>query len=166
MSIEVTVVVENTAVQEALVAEHGLAVHLACGRHSFLFDTSWTPEALSANALVLSLDLSAVKGAVISHGHLDHTGGLSAPTGCCHRGLRNTLRTARFLARGEPIRMVLGGFHLGRAKAEHLAAAALEEVNPDVTHPCHCAGGQASEYLAGRFPGKVKPLHGGMRLCL
>ena len=274
MGIELTIVVENTAKDEVLVAEHGLAVHIAAGGRSFLFDTSATPEALATNAKALSIDLSAVEGVAISHGHLDHTGGmpallaarpqlkvyahpdvfieryshwpnqprqqigwqfspvalcgkgavfcpvraaqeltdgvvLSGPiagpqpaidrflvqgpdglvgdefvdesalmlrgsrgwsvlTGCCHRGLANTLRTARDLAGGEPIYAVLGGFHLGPAGEAELAAAAdaIREVGPTVIYPCHCTGKPGCEYLAREFPGAVEQIHGGTRLSL
>ena len=272
MSIELTIVVENTAVDKGLAAEHGLAAHIATGQRNFMFDASATPEALAANAAALSIDLSAIEGLVISHGHLDHTGGIAALlkarpglriyahpqvfdqrfsdrsnqpqhqigwqsgperlaeqaatfcpvrsaqelaegvvvsgpipgpqpgidrflvqgqgglrrdefadevflmlrgaagwavlTGCCHRGLANTLSTARDLARGEPIAAVLGGFHLGPAGPEELSAAAeaIRQANPSAIYPCHCTGRPGREYLARQFPDKVRQIHGGTRL--
>ncbi len=274
MSPNLTVVVENAAAQPALIAEHGLAVHLSAGGHNIMFDTSATPQALAANAAALSVDLAAVEAVVISHGHPDHTGGLpallrarqglqvfacpgvfarrcsdrpgqarrqigwqSSPqelgrqgaifhpvhaaqelaegvilsgpiggpqpaidhflaeteaglvrdefadelflmlrgrggwtvlTGCCHRGLANTLSVAADLSGGKPIAAVMGGFHLGSAGPAELeaAAAAIRTVNPGAIYPCHCTGRQAAEYLGRQFPGKVQQVHGGTRLSI
>jgi len=272
MGVELTVVVENTAVDDRLAVEHGLAVHIADGDRSFLFDTSATPQALVANAEALSIDLSGVEGVILSHGHHDHTGGVAAVlsarpgvavyahpdvfaprwadrpneprrqigwasgaddlsgagatfcpvaaplaltgavrisgpisgpqpqvdrfrvrtgageaadefadevflmlrgldgwavlTGCCHRGLPNTLRAAARLAAGDPIVAVCGGFHLGPAGPETLAQAAdaIAQANPDAIYPCHCTGRAGREYLAERFGEKVRQIHGGTRL--
>jgi len=271
MPVELTLVVENTAQREGLVTEHGLAVHLSAGGRNFMLDTSSTPEALAANAAALGVDLSAIEGVVISHGHGDHVGGLpallaareglkvyahprsfdrrrssrtrheigwpsgpaalaeqgaawcpvesacplteevwiSGPvpgpqpdlgsfvlhaggrqvpdafadelfvmvrgragwavlTGCCHRGLPNTLRAARALGGDLPIWAVLGGFHLGGAGPDHLAEAAeaLIDADPEAVYPCHCTGRRGIDYLAERLPGKVRQAHGGMRLSL
>lgn len=43
-----------------------------------LFDTDSTPENLAAHASKLGFSLSDVDAVVLSHGHLDHTGGLQA----------------------------------------------------------------------------------------
>ena len=92
--------------------------------------------------------------------------GWAVLTGCCHRGLANTLNTARDLARGEPIAAVLGGFHLGPAGPGELAAAAeaIRQANPSAIYPCHCTGKSGREYLARQFPDKVRQIHGGTRL--
>jgi len=272
MIIDLTILLENTAVNASLATEHGLAVHIAGGGRDFLLDTSATPEALSANAAALGIDLSALDGVIISHGHLDHVGGIDAVlkarpglrvyahptvfaerfsdragqpareigwrsspenladrgavfcpvpasqtlaegiiisgpipgpqpdidrflvktasgqkrdefadevflmlrgqsgwvvlTGCCHRGLPNTLRAARALAAAEPIAAIVGGFHLGPAGPAELAAAAdaIEQVNPAAIYPCHCTGRPGREFLAKRFPGRVEQIHGGTRL--
>ena len=274
LQMEMVILVENTAARKGLLAEHGLSVHLRGGGREFLFDTSASPQALSANASALGIDLAAVEAVIISHGHLDHTGGLpavlsarpglavyahpmafarrwAAPpgkprreigwqttpadlarqggrfvpveapcrlgdelliagpipgpqpaldhflvqdgqqvvtdtfrdelflmirgragwtvlTGCCHRGLPNTLRLARELIGDDPINMVLGGFHLGQAGPEELAeaAAALAEANPNVVYACHCTGRTGREYLAGQLPGRVLSLGGGVRFEL
>ena len=76
--------------------------------------------------------------------------------------------TARYLAGGEPIFAVLGGFHLGPASEAELAAAAdaIRQVAPKVIYPCHCTGKPGREYLAREFPGAVEQIHGGTRLSL
>jgi 7,8-dihydropterin-6-yl-methyl-4-(beta-D-ribofuranosyl)aminobenzene 5'-phosphate synthase len=72
-----TVLVENSTYGRDLRAEHGLAVHLKTGPHSFLFDTGQS-DLLVHNARLLGVNLSPLDAIVLSHGHYDHTGGLGA----------------------------------------------------------------------------------------
>jgi len=64
-----------------LVAEHGFAALVTVRRGgtttSLLFDTGLSPDAMVTNADRLGVDLSAVQGVVLSHGHFDHAGGLA-----------------------------------------------------------------------------------------
>jgi len=76
--LSITVLVENTTPGRALLGEHGLAVHIQDGSHSVLFDTGQSGSALLANAKRLGVNLDRVSALVLSHGHYDHTGGLSA----------------------------------------------------------------------------------------
>lgn len=87
-------------------------------------------------------------------------------TGCCHRGLKNTLRTARFLAHGGRIAAVVGGLHLAAAEVGELQAAVeiLRSYDSPDLYPGHCTGSQATGYLAEQFPHKVRPLSAGMRI--
>lgn len=73
----VTVLVENTANQQGLLAEHGLAMWIERGGQHVLFDTG-QGMALVHNADTLGIDLSSADELVLSHGHYDHTGGLLA----------------------------------------------------------------------------------------
>jgi 7,8-dihydropterin-6-yl-methyl-4-(beta-D-ribofuranosyl)aminobenzene 5'-phosphate synthase len=73
----VTVLVENTANQQGLLAEHGLAMWIERGGQHILFDTG-QGMALVHNAEKLGIDLSTADELVLSHGHYDHTGGLLA----------------------------------------------------------------------------------------
>lgn len=57
--------------------EHGLAVLLQTADKQILLDTG-ASDAFTANAEQLGIDLSAVDYVFLSHGHADHTGGLSA----------------------------------------------------------------------------------------
>jgi 7,8-dihydropterin-6-yl-methyl-4-(beta-D-ribofuranosyl)aminobenzene 5'-phosphate synthase len=76
----ITVLVENTAGAPGLIAEHGLAFWIeADGRH-LLFDTG-QGMALKHNAERLGVYLGALEAVVISHGHYDHTGGLTTVYG-------------------------------------------------------------------------------------
>lgn len=60
-------------------AEHGFSalVTVRSGNSSstLLFDTGASPDALAVNAERLGIDIGAVQGVVLSHGHFDHAGG-------------------------------------------------------------------------------------------
>lgn len=73
----ITVLVENTANQAGLLAEHGLAFWIQRDGKHILFDTG-QGMALAHNAAKLGFDLSTADDVVLSHGHYDHTGGLLA----------------------------------------------------------------------------------------
>lgn len=75
--LSITVLVENTANRQGLLAEHGLAFWIERGDRRILFDTG-QGMALAHNADKLGVDLSTVDDVVLSHGHYDHTGGLLA----------------------------------------------------------------------------------------
>ena len=75
------VLMENTACSEAFAAEHGLSLYLETGKRRILFDMGQS-AAFARNAEILGIDLAAVDTAILSHGHYDHGGGLSAFLGC------------------------------------------------------------------------------------
>jgi len=68
--------VENTVRKCGLLAEHGLSFLIERGRNKFLFDTG-QGLALRHNAEQLKVDLKTITAVVLSHGHYDHTGGLT-----------------------------------------------------------------------------------------
>lgn len=71
----ITTLSENTAGRVDLLAEWGLSFLIETGETRILFDTG---NSLSAvyNADRLGVDLARVDMIVLSHGHVDHTGGL------------------------------------------------------------------------------------------
>lgn len=73
---KLVVLEENTACRPGVTAEHGLSLYIETGETRILFDMGQT-EAFAENAETLGVDLTRVDFAVISHGHYDHTGGLS-----------------------------------------------------------------------------------------
>jgi 7,8-dihydropterin-6-yl-methyl-4-(beta-D-ribofuranosyl)aminobenzene 5'-phosphate synthase len=78
MSIRLTVLCENSVERvnpTGLLGEHGFACHLQTGQGDYLFDTGGGQTILS-NSEKLQIDLSRIQGIILSHGHLDHTGGL------------------------------------------------------------------------------------------
>ncbi|MFH1613568.1 MAG: iron-sulfur cluster assembly scaffold protein [Planctomycetota bacterium] len=74
--LSITVVVDNTA-SGHFHSEHGLALWINHGDKRILFDTGQSNLILQ-NAKTLDIDLADTDAIVISHGHYDHTGGLSA----------------------------------------------------------------------------------------
>jgi len=69
-----------------LAAEWGLSLHLVSeadgARSQYLLDFGWTPEVINRNLDLLDIDPTKLNGLVLSHGHLDHYGGLD---GFLHR---------------------------------------------------------------------------------
>jgi 7,8-dihydropterin-6-yl-methyl-4-(beta-D-ribofuranosyl)aminobenzene 5'-phosphate synthase len=63
-----------------LKAKHGLCIYAEAtvkkGQFGFLLDTGPSPDYLRRNAAALKIDLSKVKGVLLTHGHYDRTGGL------------------------------------------------------------------------------------------
>ncbi|MDX9971794.1 MAG: MBL fold metallo-hydrolase [FCB group bacterium] len=74
-TVNVTVLVENSAHGARLLGEHGLSYWVEANGHAILFDTG-QGMALEHNARVLGIDLAKTEAVVLSHGHFDHTGGL------------------------------------------------------------------------------------------
>jgi 7,8-dihydropterin-6-yl-methyl-4-(beta-D-ribofuranosyl)aminobenzene 5'-phosphate synthase len=72
----ITTLVENTMSSQGLLAEHGLSFWIEYGNRHILFDTGQS-DLLVKNAKVLNIDLAQADAIVLSHGHYDHTGGLS-----------------------------------------------------------------------------------------
>jgi 7,8-dihydropterin-6-yl-methyl-4-(beta-D-ribofuranosyl)aminobenzene 5'-phosphate synthase len=76
--VRLTTLVENTANDRGLIAEHGLCVLVEARGKSILVDTGGSSLAAVHNAGTLGVALAAVDTIVLSHGHWDHTGGLAA----------------------------------------------------------------------------------------
>jgi 7,8-dihydropterin-6-yl-methyl-4-(beta-D-ribofuranosyl)aminobenzene 5'-phosphate synthase len=74
---KITILAENTAFARDVRGEHGLAFWIDTDEHCLLFDTG-QGLVLTDNAQALRVDLDAVDMIVLSHGHYDHTGALSA----------------------------------------------------------------------------------------
>ncbi len=74
--IKITILVDNEA-GAGLKAEHGFSLWIDTGDRRLLFDTG-QDELLLANAEALHVDLAQADSVILSHGHYDHTGGLSS----------------------------------------------------------------------------------------
>lgn len=73
---KITVIAENTALCDAIGAEHGLSLWIETAEKTILFDMGQT-DLYAKNAGKLGLDLCKADLAVVSHGHYDHGGGLA-----------------------------------------------------------------------------------------
>ncbi len=78
MGVHLTILCENTVERvhpAGLLGEHGFACYLQTDQGNYLFDTGGG-QTLLANSEKLQIDLRQIDGIILSHGHLDHTGGL------------------------------------------------------------------------------------------
>lgn len=71
---KLVVLIENTALDSQLQAEHGLAMYVEKDGFRFLFDTGET-NLFMQNAETLGIDLSHLDAVAFSHNHYDHCGG-------------------------------------------------------------------------------------------
>lgn len=75
---KITIIYDNTAFKENLMADWGFACLVEAGRRRILFDTGAKGEILLANMKKLEIDPESIDSVFISHDHWDHTGGLEA----------------------------------------------------------------------------------------
>ena len=80
--VTVTVLTTNTAdygvgAQQGITqGEWSFSAWVEVGDQQFLFDTGWSPDNVLMNAEGLGIDLSTAEDLILSHHHIDHTGGL------------------------------------------------------------------------------------------
>ena len=79
MATTLTVITENTVPGKAggLYAEHGFSLFMARPEGNILFDAGPAGVSTLNNAPRLGVDLGSANAMVLSHGHMDHTGGLA-----------------------------------------------------------------------------------------
>lgn len=75
MEVRVAILNDNTAGPPAFKAEHGLSALVEVEGRSFLWDCGAT-DITVRNARAMGIDLAAIEGIGLSHGHYDHCGGL------------------------------------------------------------------------------------------
>lgn len=71
---KITALVENKT-EGNLKAKHGLSLYIETNKHKLLFDLG-PDNTLFENSKKLDIDLSKVDVVILSHGHMDHGGGL------------------------------------------------------------------------------------------
>ena len=69
-------------IKNSILAEHGFSAVVTAtvggSARSILFDFGFSPQGAAFNADALDLDLSSIEAMVLSHGHMDHFGGLAS----------------------------------------------------------------------------------------
>jgi 7,8-dihydropterin-6-yl-methyl-4-(beta-D-ribofuranosyl)aminobenzene 5'-phosphate synthase len=74
--------VKDMEIKNSVLAEHGFSAVVTVTRHdtprSILFDFGFSEHGAAFNADALGVNLSMVEALVLSHGHMDHFGGLEA----------------------------------------------------------------------------------------
>jgi 7,8-dihydropterin-6-yl-methyl-4-(beta-D-ribofuranosyl)aminobenzene 5'-phosphate synthase len=72
--------VEDMEIKNSILAEHGYSAMVTLSKddtsRSVVFDFGFSEHGASVNADALGIDLSSVEAMVLSHGHMDHFGGL------------------------------------------------------------------------------------------
>jgi 7,8-dihydropterin-6-yl-methyl-4-(beta-D-ribofuranosyl)aminobenzene 5'-phosphate synthase len=80
VKVERTRTLVGQAQNRTLECEWGLSLHLESHKgdetRRYLLDFGYTPDVLNNNLELLGIDVSALDGLILSHGHLDHFGGL------------------------------------------------------------------------------------------
>lgn len=74
--LQITILTDNHSPTEGLLSEHGLSIWIEADNKRMLFDTGQS-DLLLHNAAKLGVDLKSVDILILSHGHYDHTGGVS-----------------------------------------------------------------------------------------
>lgn len=72
----VKTLVENTAVSNRFLSEHGLSLYIETGKYKLLCDLGASGLFLE-NAQKLGINIEEIDFVIISHGHYDHGGGLA-----------------------------------------------------------------------------------------
>lgn len=81
MPTRITTLVNDVAASADLAVEHGLALWVEHEGHPVLFDTGASGRVLVDNTSRLGVRLDGAEAVCLSHGHYDHTGGLTAVLG-------------------------------------------------------------------------------------
>lgn len=79
--LSITVAYDNSPYQKGVMTDNGFSCYIKAGRKNILFDTGGDSAILSSNMKKLGINLQTIDSIVISHRHLDHTGGLLSVVG-------------------------------------------------------------------------------------
>jgi 7,8-dihydropterin-6-yl-methyl-4-(beta-D-ribofuranosyl)aminobenzene 5'-phosphate synthase len=102
--------------------------------------------------------------------------GLVLFTGCGHNGILNMLTSVKRIFTDQPIKAVVGGFHLalqpgrpgiaGKPEDIESVADALLQAGVDAVYTGHCTGEEAYGILKGVMGDKLERLHTGARITI
>jgi 7,8-dihydropterin-6-yl-methyl-4-(beta-D-ribofuranosyl)aminobenzene 5'-phosphate synthase len=99
---------------------------------------------------------------------VETTEGLALILGCCHAGLINTIQHVQRRLPDRPIRVVVGGTHLGFAPKEQLEQTVrlLKDLDIQRVGCSHCTGLPAGAYLSRELGSRVEFCNVGYALTL
>ena len=133
-NLTITTLVENTAFKRGFLAEWGLCVLIESGDKTILLDSGASPHAVSHNARQLGLDLSRVDVWVLSHGHYDHTGGMTAVLASMGKKIEiiahPSIWDLKYARRSDPEWYEYCGNPYERAELERLGASFTHTAEP------------------------------------
>ena len=131
---------KDMEVKNSILAEHGfsslLTVTSGDVSRNVLFDFGFSAHGAAFNADALSVDLTSVEAAVLSHGHLDHTGGIEELGKRINKkGMSlylhpEAFRNPRYLKVTEDIRVNFPAFTRERAKKSGFEPVERSEPTP------------------------------------
>jgi 7,8-dihydropterin-6-yl-methyl-4-(beta-D-ribofuranosyl)aminobenzene 5'-phosphate synthase len=130
--------IKGVEISNSILAEHGFSALITVTRdgapRSILFDFGFSEHGAAFNADALSVDLSVAEAVVLSHGHLDHVGGIAKLTERIgKKGIPLVLhpvafRNPRYVKLGEELKLYFPPFT--REKAEGTGVKVLESKDP------------------------------------
>ena len=99
---EVAIIVNNVSDCPGLLSEHGLSMYIKAEHLRIIFDSGQEFSVFENNARKLGIDMQSINTVVLSHGHYDHTGGVSGVLSACgevdlyaHPGIWSTRYSVR-----------------------------------------------------------------------
>lgn len=117
---------EGLEIRKSVMAEHGfssfISTSLGAENRSMLFDFGFSEQGAAFNADALHIDLTRVEEMALSHGHLDHVGGLiplTKMTGKASLPLvlhPSAFRHPRYMKIGEDLKLSFPSFTRDRVK--------------------------------------------------
>ncbi len=156
--------VKDMEIRQSILAEHGFSalVTVTAGgtRRSLLFDFGFSEHGAAQNAEALKADLSGVEVLVLSHGHMDHFGGLLALARLVGRkGLDlvlhpSCLRRGRYLKVSDQLRLAFPALPVEKIEEAGIRIAPAREPKPLLGGACLFLGEvpRRTEFEKG-FPG-------------
>ena len=156
----------GTEMKNSILAEHGFSALVTVVEEEtsrcMLFDFGFSEHGAAFNADALGADLTRVEALALSHGHLDHVGGLMQLVE--KTGQRNlplvlhpaAFRNPRFLKVTEEFKVIFPAFTREKAKAAGAAVVATDQPYPMLDH--------AAAFL-GQIPRTTEFEKGAPNLC-
>ncbi|MBW1985525.1 MAG: MBL fold metallo-hydrolase [Deltaproteobacteria bacterium] len=129
---------KDMEIKNSVIAEHGFSavITVTAGEETknLLFDFGFSEQGAAFNADALGVDLSSIEALALSHGHLDHVGGLKALSSMIgKKGIElvvhpEAFRNPRYVKITDDFKVKFPAFT--REKAEDADVSILETKNP------------------------------------